>query len=101
MFAWRGYWAVDRHLRTSASERRKGNEILKVRDMTNRQSSGNRHPDGVLDSDSQETKMKHLVLAAFLIALAACETTERETETIQSGIVISGTASMGIARDGN
>jgi len=45
--------------------------------------------------------MKHLVLAAFLIALAACETTERETETIQSGIVISGTASMGIARDGN
>lgn len=45
--------------------------------------------------------MKHLAFATFLIASTACEATARDPETNQTGIVFSGTASVGIARDGN
>ena len=45
--------------------------------------------------------MKRLNLIAILIALSACSATDRDAEANQSGITFSGTASMGIARDGN
>ena len=45
--------------------------------------------------------MKNLSMIAIVIALSACGTAERDAETNQSGITFSGTASMGIARDGN
>ena len=46
---------------------------------------------------------KHLTAMAVFIALSACVAADRNTESEakQSGVTFSGTASMGIARDGN
>jgi hypothetical protein len=46
--------------------------------------------------------MKHLILISTLLVLSACATPQANTQAApQTGITISGTASMGIARDGN
>jgi hypothetical protein len=49
--------------------------------------------------------MKHIIATGVFLALSACmvadKNPEAEAETVQSGITFSGTASMGIARNGN